>query len=878
MPVFRLRLFVFLILLCCNYVIFALNYDVRGVVYDDGGEALPGAVVTVSRDDSTIIKCVVAASDGTFDITVDSSVTSISVEVGFLGFKTESRKIDLPYDGLLRFDLVQDAILLKEVHVVAKPIRAQGDTLIYNVASFKSKSDRSIEDVIKRMPGITVHGDGRISYQGKPIRNFYIEGLDMLQGNYTLATRNISADDIATVDVYENHQPIKVLENLELSDKAALNLSLKKKRMMRPVGRLSGGGGIGEDYGLWLGELMSLMVSPSLQLLAVAKSTNTGAVYREEVKNHLDAVALKNTIAYSVFTDQLASTPAIERKRYDYNRSELVSGNGLRRLGKAGTIGINASYDCDRGDTDGRDVITYYRQNEEPVVVDNHIMSRLRKRTAKVGTAINLNKSGFYLADKLSFSGLFRDNVYAVRGTNEVNQILNVDEIRLSNSMSVALRHGGRVWQFYSDFFYMRTPDGGITVSPLNMSERGFNQYASGTYLYNNERSSIAWLIGSHVTLGADLSFSFMREAFKSRIDPEMEENGIRLGYNNVSFSNVSAVVRPFFIWQNNSLYFKLYTQLALYDLKIFDNLIASENNFVRFYPGFNISLNYKINHEFRANIDGGFRQSTGGLRNFITGPVYTNYRMLSALGSGRLGCSRLLFADAGMAYREVVHAVFASLKAKISRNYYNSIGFTDVSDSQTVGGMLYGDSHNDNAGLDFAFSKRFIPINLTAKIDASWDVSRNYSVRDGVDLHSDLSNWILKGDVSGSWFSDRLVAGLACSYSKVTQRIDSNSARSDIDQFAMSAHLSVFPHEFVELFGKLSMQSCNFSHDTHVNQIFVDAGARYRRERWELELRLNNLSGQKTYSYSVFDGPDCISYKCRLRPFEAFAILRVLY
>ena len=92
------------------------------------------------------------------------------------------------------------------------------------------------------MPGITVRGNGSIEYMGKPINEFYIEGLNMLQGRYTLATRNISADDIATVDVYENHQPVRVLENVVYSDKAALNLTLKKKSLMRPIGRVAAGG------------------------------------------------------------------------------------------------------------------------------------------------------------------------------------------------------------------------------------------------------------------------------------------------------------------------------------------------------------------------------------------------------------------------------------------------------------------------------------------------------------------------------------------------------------------------------------------------------------------------------------------------------------
>lgn len=59
-----------------------------------------------------------------------------------------------------------------------------------------------------------VDASGKISYQGKAISKFYIEGLDMLGGQYGLATKNIKADDVASVQVYENHQPIRVLQGI----------------------------------------------------------------------------------------------------------------------------------------------------------------------------------------------------------------------------------------------------------------------------------------------------------------------------------------------------------------------------------------------------------------------------------------------------------------------------------------------------------------------------------------------------------------------------------------------------------------------------------------------------------------------------------------
>ena len=121
----------------------------------------------------------------------------------------------------------EQAIALKEVKVTPQRIREQGDTLTYSVESFKLKQDRSIADVIAKMPGLEVLPSGTIRYQGKAINKFYIEGMDLLGGKYAMASENLSADKVKSVQVYENHQPVKVLKDIKFSEQAALNLGVE---------------------------------------------------------------------------------------------------------------------------------------------------------------------------------------------------------------------------------------------------------------------------------------------------------------------------------------------------------------------------------------------------------------------------------------------------------------------------------------------------------------------------------------------------------------------------------------------------------------------------------------------------------------------------
>ena len=164
------------------------------------------------------------------------------------------------------------------VAVKADRIREQGDTITYNVGGFAQQQDRSIGDVLKRMPGIDVANNGKIQYQGEDINKFYIEGSDLLGGKYGIATNGISHDDVGAVEVMENHQPMQVLSGISFSDKAAINLKLKNKAKATWTFHGDAGGGWSwqPEGAIWDGELFAMAVMPSFQNITTLRTNNTG--------------------------------------------------------------------------------------------------------------------------------------------------------------------------------------------------------------------------------------------------------------------------------------------------------------------------------------------------------------------------------------------------------------------------------------------------------------------------------------------------------------------------------------------------------------------------------------------------------------------------
>ncbi|RXK48082.1 hypothetical protein [Aquirufa rosea] len=120
--------------------------------------------------------------------------------------------------------------LLEEVYVKAKPIYQNQDTLLYKVQALKLPGDQKIEDLLKRLPGITVDEySGKIKYKNKRIQTVLLDGENLLDQNYSLATKNIAIDDIDEVQAIEHFTENSIINNLGSSEEVALNLTFKKK-------------------------------------------------------------------------------------------------------------------------------------------------------------------------------------------------------------------------------------------------------------------------------------------------------------------------------------------------------------------------------------------------------------------------------------------------------------------------------------------------------------------------------------------------------------------------------------------------------------------------------------------------------------------------
>ncbi|HVF96000.1 MAG TPA: carboxypeptidase regulatory-like domain-containing protein, partial [Flavisolibacter sp.] len=203
--------FVVLTLFCIGLSASAqrVSGTLKGTLQDSLSSApLPDATVSVMRlPDSSLVSFTLTNNNGYFEIkNLDPGEYAVaSSYVGLRGFKKKftisasNATEDLGLVKLRRSDGLMD-----EVVIVEAPVKISGDTISYRADAFKTKPNATVEDLLKKLPGVQVERDGTVKAQGENVQKGYVDGKEFFNNDPKLATKNLSADMVDRVEVYDD--------------------------------------------------------------------------------------------------------------------------------------------------------------------------------------------------------------------------------------------------------------------------------------------------------------------------------------------------------------------------------------------------------------------------------------------------------------------------------------------------------------------------------------------------------------------------------------------------------------------------------------------------------------------------------------------------
>ncbi|NJB36140.1 outer membrane beta-barrel protein [Croceivirga sp. JEA036] len=256
----------------------AQNITLKGMVKDSLQNPLDMAnVMAVNQDGQALDGFGITSPEGKFQFNVKANATYV-IRVSFLGFTTKEIPLTTTTQDVdLDVVLYESAESLDEVEVVYEiPVSIKGDTIIYNTDSFVTGTEKKLEDVLSRLPGVEVNDDGEIEVEGKKVTKVMVEGEDFFDGDSKLATKNIPANALDKIEVLRNYSEVSQLKGVTNNqDNVAINLRLKEGKKKFWFGEITGGAG---PDGRYTANPKLFYYSPDFSLNLLTNLNNVGEV------------------------------------------------------------------------------------------------------------------------------------------------------------------------------------------------------------------------------------------------------------------------------------------------------------------------------------------------------------------------------------------------------------------------------------------------------------------------------------------------------------------------------------------------------------------------------------------------------------------------
>ena len=396
----RNRLYLILLLLALPLLAKADPCTVRLTILSAEDERpLSGVLCRLYDEGDALVGYAITGDQGQAELTISESVSRLSVTL--MSYKSaEVRRDRLRCGSELVLRLEPTATKLPEIFAKAPPVVAYKDTVSYDVSSFRVKSDRSIGDVLRKLPGVEVGNSGDIKYQGRPISHLYIEGQDLLENRYNLATQNLPADAIAGVDVMERHTHERILKKRSDSKDVAMNFRLSKDYKARPFGEVSVGAGLAPL--LLETKVSTTLVRRRSQSMLIGGGNNTGQDMEQlfgGVSTIYDLIYHPTPASPFLITDFPTDIP-LPPVRYRFNESGAASLNHLFILSPVQSLRVSATGVADRQHRKRMEDNRY--GGEDPWEYREQSGGKRRYFRLSPSIYYEHNSDNVYLSDKLS--------------------------------------------------------------------------------------------------------------------------------------------------------------------------------------------------------------------------------------------------------------------------------------------------------------------------------------------------------------------------------------------------------------------------------------------------------------------------------------------
>lgn len=724
---------------------------------------------------------------------------------------------------------------LVDVLVEAPRIVQKGDTTTYHLGRFVTKRDVTVQDALKKLPGVEVSKGGTISYLGKAIDKLTIDGMDMLGKDYQSTIQSLSHNKIERVEIMENQQDVKMLKDLVGDDKIVMNLVLNRRARGRANGKAEVGAGIDSHEEIaYRGMGHLLYVQPRWQTTLegrIEKDFNA----TDEVKPYVIPPLMPSSpLLNSLPVGLSAPEPTVSPHFYLRQRGGQGKLKSVYQLASDHTINANLSYSDYTGRHTYGNELTFLTPlgNDNIQLNENRVDIRSREQIIRGDLEYKRNEQANYLNDEIEYVGLRRNQQDDILRTHTPsNQEVDQRSHLVRNSLSWSKRNGSNVFSWGNTLSFQSSPLLSLTSPEI---EQKFREQLLEAKLFTSFQFPLTkgWRLSFPISLSYDSDIIY-KEGVEftqgTRWDIALTPNLWKFsqGENNISFS--------------------MATTLAL--MKYGKSGLAT-----RLLLSPSINYMYRFNRVWSVSGSLSYNQKAGSLLDLLRVPYYASYRQ-EVLGSGTLTNTQSGNLIVSFSFRKPIQELYGAIS--LFGNYsYNDHLFADnpsegLNRIELVRGDNTSGSYRANAYVSrfFRKSKTKVSMGISATYAHYESIRREIKQKSKV---TDLSTWgEVQFNLSEHW-SGTYHCSAACSQMRyaaqqlpplhsLTNKIDVTYSPTDYLHLTLSGE-----HQGKELRAK------------EMKHLFLlSAVGEYRSHLGNFKLHLHNLLNMQEYGFARYSATE---------------------
>lgn len=852
----------------------------HGIVTDSNtGKGIEDVAISLLNEKKAAIDFTYTDKKGLFQILTDSVSTFILMSrIGY-----ERRIIPIKeFDNGGTFILQDKGYKIKEVTVTSKRILEKKDTLIYLVSGFQMPQDRSIADVLKKMPGIEVLPSGQIKFEDKAINKLYIEGMDLMGGRYSLATNNLSNKVVKEVQVLRNHQPVAALHGKSFSEQAALNLILTDNVRYTFSGSADLGAGYSENKEpIWDARLVGLFLGKRQQNLSIYKTNNIGEDINNEVRLQNRDIPVEDSGIEPLLAWPSLSMREIDERHYLRNESHLFATNHLYKISGAATLRGQFTY-VNKHDKQREDKFSSYFYPDGNVSIEESNDLSLNSGGYTAEADYQLNDKKKYIRNHTV------GNIENKRANNSINSnhaavraLGQMEKKDFSNFFQLISTYGkGHALKILSDNSYHEAPQK-LIVSPglyeeiLNNGKPydGFTQNIHSRNFHSHTSMEVQLKIaGFYVNMKAGVAYDNqqMRSSLYCKEGDETRPTAAGNFLNDLTFAETKLYGTPSLRYKNYHWEFRLDIPVSYRQYRLGYKENDEKEKIHRLYiePLFNVT--YTLNAYWQIVNALNFTYRTPDINYFYTNYIFTNYRNAFS-GSGFYDSKSLVY-NLVLKFNNPIGGFFWSAGGSIVPDWQDKMLSTRQNGILSSNEMRDVKHRNLYWNIRTRVSKSFAWWKLYTALTGNYGqalahnllseeiipyTSKNLSLSFNFSIQPDK---YISIEGSEKYFRSALS-------SEITRGVHSEYFHSNLT-------INVFPTKNWTL--KWKNQYLSSKKPVRSSIYFMDIATSYLWKKTEVELSINNILDKRNFQQTTYSSMSESTTSNYFRPREALVKLRM--